>query len=167
MTQILTLINKAERYTPAVYKFGRNERLNIHLEDQYADITDAETGSYIRYIGWDGLREMGYSPAKLLAGDTDDQFIDTDTPAKASQFKSYIRHVAVGLTVGAIIATVGNVTGCNSYVMSQAEKDIATSTINARTDLESPALIEFRKQNQYANKKLAEMKRYASTGGVQ
>ncbi len=167
MTQILTLINKAERYTPAVYKFGRNERLNIHLEDQYADITDAETGSYIRYIGWDGLREMGYSPAKLLAGNTDDQFIDTDAPAKPSQFKSCIRCVAVSLAVGAIIATVGNVTGCNSYVVSQAEKDVATSTINARTDLESPALIEFRKQTQYANKKLAEMKLYAATGGVQ
>lgn len=167
MTQSLTLINKAERYKPAVYQFGRNERLNIHLEDQYADITDAETGSYIRYIGWDGLREMGYSPAKLLAGNTDDQFIDTDTPAKPSQFKSYIRCFAVSLAVGAIIATVGNVTGCNGYVISQAEKDVATSTINARTDLESPALIEFRKQNQYANKKLAEMRLHAATGGVQ
>lgn len=167
MTQILTLINKAERYTPAVYQFGRNERLNIHLEDRYADITDAETGSYIRYVGWDGLREMGYSPAKLLAGNTDDQFIDTDAPAKPSKFKSYIKCVAVSLTVGAIMATVGNVTGCNSYVMSQAEKDIATSTVNARTDLESLALTEFRKQNQYANKKLAEMRLYASTGGAQ
>lgn len=167
MPQILTLINKAKRHTPAVYQFGRNERLNIHLEDQYADLTDAQTGSYIRYVGWDGLRDMGYSPAKLLAGHTEDQFIDTDMPAKPSKFKSYIRCIAVSLTVGAAIATVGNVTGCNSYVVSQAEKDVATSTINARTDLESPALIKFREQNQYANKKLAEMKLYAATGGVQ
>lgn len=167
MPQILTLINKAERHTPAVYKFGSSERLNIHLEDQYADLTDAKTGAYIRYIGWDGLRDMGYSPAKLLAGDAKDQFVSTDKPAKRGGLKSYAKCIAASLAVGAIMATVGNVTGCNSYIVSQAEKDVATSTVNARTDLDSPALIEFRKQNQYANEKLAEMKLYAATGGVQ
>lgn len=131
MPQLLKLIKQGGRFTPTVYQFGANEHLNIHLSDSYADLTDASTGACIRIIGWDGLRDMGYSPAKLLNGNTEDQFMTVDDRV-LSQIKSYTRQILAGVAVAGLIITVGALTGCNNYVLSQIEKDVATSTTAPR-----------------------------------
>lgn len=130
MSHVLKLINKGSRVVPTTYKFGANEHLNIHAADNYADLTDAATGSYIRYIGWDGLRNMNYAPAKLLAGNEADQLLDS--PIKSCPLKqttASIKYILSGFAMALILAAVGNVTGCNDYVINQVEQDIATSTI--------------------------------------
>ena len=84
-----------------------------------------------------------------------------------NQIKSVAAHIAAGLAVAGTLAVVGNLTGCNSYLASQAEQDIATSTIEPRIkSIDSPELIEFRRQNKEANEKLVKMRLYA-TGGTQ
>ena len=95
MSQNLKLINKGDRCTPATYQFGRNERLNIH-PNNYADLTDANTGACIRTFEWDFVRNMGYSPAKLLAGNEIDQFLDTPCTAALTATKSGLKHIAGG-----------------------------------------------------------------------
>ena len=126
MSQLLKLVKKGDRYAPTVYQFGANEHLNIHRSEQYADLTDASTGSYIRAIGWQGLRDMGYSPAKLLDGDETDQFLHRVTLMQHT--RECVIHILGGLAVALTIAVVGSLTGCNNYVLSQIDKDIATST---------------------------------------
>lgn len=165
MSQLLELLNKGDRFTPTTYRFGARERLNIHA-DGYADLTDADTGSYIRTLNWDGVRNMGYCPAKMLEGNTTDQHLDRINPALLQQIKSCVKYVCGGLAVAVTISIVGNLTGCTSYLLNQAEQDIATSTIEPRINsIDSPELIEFRRQNQDANAKLAKMRLYAA-GGV-
>ena len=84
---------------------------------------------------------------------------------RLNQLKSGVAHIAGGLTVGMSLVVVGNITGCNSYLLSQAEQDVATSTsYEAINSIDSPELIEFRRQNAYANQKLAEMRLYAAGG---
>lgn len=83
-----------------------------------------------------------------------------------NQIKSVLAHIAGGLAVAGALAIVGNLTGCNSYLLHQVEQDVATSTIEPRIkSIDSPELIEFRRQNQDANVKLAKMRLYAA-GGV-
>lgn len=85
--------------------------------------------------------------------------------ALLNQIKSGGAHIAAGLAVGVSIVMVGNITGCNSFLVTQAEQDVATSTLEPRVNsIDSPELIEFRKQNAYANQKLAEMRLYAAGG---
>lgn len=82
-----------------------------------------------------------------------------------NQIKSGGAHIAAGLAVGMSIVMVGNITGCNSFLVTQAEQDVATSTLEPRINsIDSPELIEFRKQNAHANQKLAEMRLYAAGG---
>ncbi len=84
-----------------------------------------------------------------------------------NQIKSGIAHIAGGLIAGIALAVVGNITGCTDYLLSQADQDVATSTIEPRINsIDSPELIEFRRQNKEANEKLAKMRLYA-TGGTQ
>lgn len=84
---------------------------------------------------------------------------------RLNQLKSVVAHIAGGLTAGVALVAVGNITGCNSFLIAQAEQDIATSTIEPRiSSIDSPELIEFRKHNAYANHKLAEMRLYAAGG---
>ena len=83
-----------------------------------------------------------------------------------NQIKSLAAHIAGGLAVAVTISIVSNITGCTSYLLNQAEQDVATSTIAPRINsIDSPELIEFRRQNQEANAKLAKMRLYAA-GGV-
>lgn len=83
-----------------------------------------------------------------------------------NQIKSLAAHIAGGLAVAVTTSIVGNLTGCTSYLLNQAEQDVATSTIEPRINsIDSPELIEFRRQNQDANAKLAKMRLYAA-GGV-
>ncbi|WP_201539123.1 hypothetical protein [Psychrobacter sp. 1044] len=85
--------------------------------------------------------------------------------ALLNQIKSGGAHIAAGLAVGMSIVMVGNITGCNSFLVTQAEQDVATSTLEPRINsIDSPELIEFRKQNAHANQKLAEMRLYAAGG---
>lgn len=85
--------------------------------------------------------------------------------ALLNQIKSGVAHIAAGLAVGMSIVMVGNITGCNSFLVTQAEQDVATSTLEPRINsIDSPELIEFRKQNAHANQKLAEMRLYAAGG---
>ncbi|WP_352309044.1 hypothetical protein [Psychrobacter sp. W2-37-MNA-CIBAN-0211] len=165
MSHVLKLINKGSRTVPTTYKFGANEHLNIHATENYADLTDAVTGAYIRHIGWDGLRNMNYAPAKLLAGNTSDQLLNA--PAKsllAKCVKSSVKYLLGGFTLALVLSAVGNVTGCTDYLMSQVEQDIATSTTYKSTDLDQQRQ-EFTEQALYANKRIAEMNLYAA-GGV-
>lgn len=132
MPQLLELLKKGNRITPTVYKLGANEHLNIHAADSYADLTDAATGSYVRQIGWDGLRDMGYSPAKLLAGNETDQFMTAPKPSLLVMAQSYGTHALAGLAVAVVISIVSATTGCTTYLLSQAEQDVATSTVAPR-----------------------------------
>ena len=85
--------------------------------------------------------------------------------ALLNQIKSGGAHIAAGLAVGVSIVMVGNITGCNSFLATQAEQDVATSTLEPRINsIDSSELIEFKKQNAYANQKLAEMRLYAAGG---
>lgn len=164
MAQLLELLKKGDRFTPTTYRFGARERLNIHA-DGYADLTEADTGSYIRTLNWDGVRNMGYCPAKMLDGNATDQHLDSISPALLQQVKSCLKYICGGLAAAAIIVVTGNLTGCNSFLATQAEQDVATSTLEPRVNsIDSPGLIEFRKQNAYANQKLAEMRLYAAGG---
>lgn len=82
-----------------------------------------------------------------------------------NQIKSVAAHVAGGLAVAVTISIIGNLTGCTNYLLNQAEQDVATSTIEPRINsIDSLELIEFRKNNAYANQKLAEMRLYAAGG---
>lgn len=170
MPQVLELIKKADRNQPAVYKFGGSERLNIHFEDNYADITDASTGAYIRYIGWDSLRDWGYSPAKLLAGNEVDQFIDSNKVCFFSHAKSCAKHVIAGLAAAVVIVVISNTTGCTNYLAKQLNQDMKTSTVYPRmsitTQKEDPELLAFREKTAYANKKMKEMNLYAMNGSA-
>lgn len=131
MQQLLKLIKQGDRFTPTVYQFGAREHLNIHRSDSYADLTDANSGACIRIIGWEGLRDMGYSPAKLLDGNTTDQFMTVDDRI-LSQLYSCAKQLLAGLVIAGLIITVGALTGCNNYVLSQLEQDVATSTTAPR-----------------------------------
>mgnify|MGYP003600024905 CR=1 FL=1 len=163
MTQRLALINKGDRITPATYHFGRNERLNIH-PNNYADLTDANTGACIRTFDWDFVRNMGYSPAKLLAGNEIDQFIDNSHRSALTAGKSYVNHIIGGALIGLAIAAIGNVTGCTDLVIDKAEQDISTSTIQPRAAQSEISLAHFQAQNAYANEKLRAMNLYAAGG---
>lgn len=165
MSQNLKLINKGDRLTPATYQFGRNERLNIH-PNNYADLTDANTGACIRTFDWDFVRNMGYSPAKLLAGNEIDQFLDTPYTAALTATKSSLKHIAGGLVVGLMIAVISNATGCTGLVIDKANQDIATSTIEPRATQAELDLARFQEQNAYANKTLHNMRLYAADGSA-
>lgn len=165
MSQNLKLINKGDRCTPATYQFGRNESLNIH-PNNYADLTDANTGACIRTFDWDFVRNMGYSPAKLLAGNEIDQFLDTPYTAALTATKSGLKHIAGGLVVGLMIAVISNATGCTDLVLHQVEKDVATSTIEPRATQAELDLARFQEQNAYANKTLHNMRLYAANGSA-
>lgn len=130
MAQLLRLIKKGDRFTPTSYQFGANEHLNIHRSDDYADLTNAKTGACIRVIGWQGLRDMGYSPAKLLDGNESDQFYRKQV--RDFLPTNYAKHTIAGVICAAAIAIVGSLTGCNNFIASQIEQDIATSTIEPR-----------------------------------
>lgn len=167
MSQNLKLINKGGSRAPTTYQFGCNEhlRLNVH-HDNHADFTDATTGDFIRTLDWDDLRNMGYSPAKLLAGNEIDQFLDTPYTAALTATKSGLKHIAGGLVVGLMIAVISNATGCTDLVLHQAEKDVATSTIEPRATQAELDLARFQEQNAYANKTLRTMRLYAADGSA-
>lgn len=134
MQQLLKLVKKGDRFAPTVYQFGANEHLNIHRADQYADLTDAATGACIRIIGWQGLRDMGYSPANLLDCTGDQRLASVSF---IHHLRDCTKQIALGLTVALSIAIIGSITGCNSYLLSQLDQDIATSTIEPRLATES------------------------------
>lgn len=163
MTQILKLIKKGNRNMPTIYRFGANELLNIHYAECYADLTDATTGAFIRVIGWNGLRNMGYSPAKLLSGSTDDQLLDNNDPTFFSQVISCSKYTAGGMIAAVVITVIASITGCNTFIEAQAERDIATSTVEPRlAAMNKAALMAFREQNAHANEVLYEMRLYAN-----
>ena len=128
--------------------------------------TDANTGACIRTFDWDFVRNMGYSPAKLLAGNEIDQFLDTPYTAALTATKSSLKHIAGGLVVGLMIAAISNATGCTDLVLHQAEKDVATSTIEPRAAHTDMSLAHFQEQNAYANKTLHNMRLYAADGSA-
>ena len=165
MSQLLKLIKQGDRTAPTIYQLGRNERLNIH-HNNYANVTDATSGDCIRAMTWSDVRNMGYSPSKLLDGNQVDQLLDK--PAKAPRsIKTYINHILGGLAAGMLIAAVSNTTGCTSLVADKIEQDVATSTIAPRTAQNAAQLADFKEQTAYANEKLRAMKLYASAGSAQ
>ena len=155
MSQLLKLIKQGDRYAPTVYQFGANEHLNIHYNDQYADLTDAHTGAYIRQIGWQGLRDMGYSPAKLLEGNAENQSLPS--AGFVGHLADCAKYLTAGVALALTIAAIGSVTGCSNYVLSQIEQDVATSTVEPRSSyLSGEDLVEFQRQSAHANDFLAQ-----------
>lgn len=74
----------------------------------------------------------------------------------------------VGLAIAFVIALVGLMTGCTTFVAQQVEQDVATSTIAPRLshiDVDDE-LERFRQQTRHANEALATMKAYALEGGI-
>ena len=157
MPQLLELIKRGDRFTPTVYRFGAREHLNIHRADQYADLTDAETGSCVRRLSWQELRDWGYSPAKLLDGNTTDQFMTADDSVY-SHLQSGAKQVLVGLVIAGLIMAVGAITGCNNYIISQLNKDTSShklllaDSVN-QDDLDDDAI--YLASKQYADAKHA------------
>lgn len=166
MSQNLKLINKGDRYAPTTFQFGRNERLNIH-QNNYADLTDATTGSCIRAMTWQDIRNMGYAPAKLLGGNETDQFLDNCYASALIASRSYIKHIAGGAVISLMIAVISNATGCTGLVLDKVNQDIATSTIAPRIAQTNANLARFKEQNANANKKLKKMHLHATDGSAQ
>lgn len=78
-----------------------------------------------------------------------------------------VKSTAIALVIVATVVLVGIATGCTNYVISQAEQDVASSTIYPRiNDSEARRLAQFRQQSTHANHTLAKMRTQA-TGGVQ
>lgn len=151
--QLLTLIQRSTRFTPSIYRFGANETLNIY-HDGRVDICDAKTGYVVRKIDYDWLRDWGYSPAKLLAGDEEDQFInDGPKTSLAEHAINALRGIGFTTLLVGLFIVVGNITGCTDYVFAQLDKDIATTSI-APVDAYYEQ-VEFKQANEHANNFLA------------
>lgn len=147
--QLLQLIQKGGRHQPAIYRFGANETLKIYAGGR-VDICDAVTGEVVRRINTSWLRDWGYSPAKLFAGDTDDQFLEcTNQTSWREHIINVVRTVAFAGALGVALAMVSSITGCTSYVLQQLDKDIATSTEHPTNNYQTQA--NFKQANKYAN----------------
>lgn len=169
MPQLLEVLQRGDRVNPTLIKFGASEVLAIHA-DGNADICDRVTGATIRPVGWNGIKEMGYCPHKLMNGNRADQALDMPYQETiADRVRSFIG--ATGLITGLTVAflTVSHFTGCTAAIGGQLDKDMATSTtyprINAQDEVAAKNLAEFRKQNQHANKVLASARQQAAISG--
>lgn len=83
--------------------------------------------------------------------------------------KTAAKELLIGIGVGTVIAAAGAITGCSNYIIDQAEKDVATSTVHPRLAYdaqEDARLAHFRAQSAHASHTLAKMRTEAA-GGVQ
>jgi hypothetical protein len=174
MPQLLQIIQRGDRENPTITKFGASELLMIHA-DGNADICDATTHAVIRPLGWDGVKNMGYSPAKLMNGERVNQLLDMPAEPKLDMMASVraaIGGFAFTAVLGAALIFAGNVTGCTAAVGKQFDKDMATSTVYPRLNneellsQEDERLKEFRRQTMHANKVLASARRNGPVGGA-
>lgn len=151
--QLLQLMQKGSRHQPAIYRFGANETLKIYACGR-VDICDLSTGEVVREIDCDWLRDWGYSPAKLMAGNTSDQFFSwKQSPAWRDRVIDAARAVLFASALGVVLATVSSITGCTNYVLQQLDKDISTTTVAPVANYKDKA--EFKRANQHANEFLA------------
>ncbi|WP_230656947.1 hypothetical protein [Psychrobacter sp. I-STPA10] len=134
MTQILQRLQLGNRNTPTAYRFGSREILTVHANGA-AEICNL-TGEPVHVIGWDGIRNMGYCPAKLLRGETVDQFLDTPSVDFKQMAFSVIGTLALMAFLASAMVLVGNITGCTKFIVQQAEKDVAVSTVYPRINNE-------------------------------
>lgn len=72
--------------------------------------------------------------------------------ALLNQIKSGDTHIATGLVAGISLVIFSNLTGFNSFLDTQTEKDVATLTLEPSINsIDNPELVEFKKLNAYAN----------------
>ena len=151
--QLLQLIQKGGRHQPAIYRFGANETLKIYAGGQ-VDICNAKTDEVVHVIDKSWLRDWGYSPAKLFASNTEDQFIDERLKASASEHAiNALRGIGFTTLLAGLFIVVSNTTGCTDYVFTQLDKDIATTATHPVDNYERQ--LEFKQSNEHANRFLA------------
>lgn len=151
--QLLQLIQKGGRHQPAIYRFGANETLKIYAGGQ-VDICNAKTDEVVHVIDKSWLRDWGYSPVKLFAGDTDDQFIDDGVNVSASEYAlNALRGIGFATLLASLFIVVSNITGCTDYVFTQLDKDIATTATHPVDNYERQ--LEFKLATEHANQFLA------------
>ena len=151
--QLLQLIQKGGRHQPAIYRFGANETLKIYAGGQ-VDICNAKTDEVVHVIDKSWLRDWGYSPVKLFAGDTDDQFIDDGVNVSASEYAlNALRGIGFATLLASLFIVVSNTTGCTDYVFTQLDKDIATTATHPVDNYERQ--LEFKQATEHANQFLA------------
>lgn len=161
MPKLLKLLKRGDRISPTVYQFSPNTILCVH-RDGNADICDSLTGACIKPIKWDGLREMGYSPALLLDGNEYCQHLALmQKPSKAKCIaQDALGAAGLMLLLISASALATAVTGCTPI---HSSADLSASTPYPRTHqaggytslLDEQSLAEFRRQNAHANKVLA------------
>lgn len=158
--QTLKLIQKGDRTKPVIYKLGSNEILCLY-RDQLGTIEICDQqGRHIRSITKEDLIGWGYSPAKLYSGNEDDQFVDDYSEPLVSKVAKAIKVTALATVAGVVIGFAGNATGCTEYVLKQADKDIATTTVAPVKNMQRQ--IEFKAAEKHANEFLAKNNKQAS-----
>lgn len=158
--QTLKLIQKGDRTKPTIYKLGSSEILCLH-RDHLGTIEICDTqGRFIRSLTRYDLLDWGYSPAKLAAGNEDDQFVDDHSEPLVSKVAKAIKVTALATVAGVVIGFAGNATGCTEYVLKQADRDIATTTIAPVENMQRQ--IEFKAAEKHANEFLAKNNKHAS-----
>ena len=158
--QTLKLLQNGDRTKPTIYKLGSSEILCLYRDQAGTiEICDLQ-GRHIRSLTKEDLIAWGYSPAKLYRGNTHDQLVDDVSEPLTSKVARGLKASAIAAVMGVIVGFTGNVTGCTEYVLKQADKDIATTTIEPVENLQKQ--IDFKAAEKHANDFLAKHNRQAS-----
>jgi len=158
--QTLKLIQKGDRTKPTIYKLGANETLCFH-RDQLGTIEICDTqGRFIRSLTRYDLLDWGYSPAKLAAGNEVDQFSEDVSEPLTTKLARMATQFLVVIVAAIAFGTISNVTGCTTYVLKQADRDIATTTIAPVKNTQRQ--VEFKAAEKHANEFLAKNNKQAS-----
>lgn len=162
--QTLQLIQRGDRQKPTIYKFGANETLCLYRDHAGTiEICDLQ-GRHIRSLNSDELRDWGYSPVKLINGETVNQFLDDNSEPLSAKVTKGLKTTAIASVVGMVFGFTSNMTGCTEYVLKQADKDIATTTIAPVENLQRH--IEFKEAEKHANDFLAKQRTKQQGGGL-
>lgn len=154
--QTLKLLQRGDRTKPTIYKLGANETLCFH-RDQLGTIEICDTqGRFIRSLTRYDLLDWGYSPAKLAAGNEVDQFSDDVSEPLTTKLARMATQCLVVIVAAIAFGTISNVAGCTTYVLKQADRDIATTTIAPVENMQRK--IEFKAAENHANEFLAKQR---------
>ena len=154
--QTLKLLQRGDRTKPTIYKLGANETLCFYRDMQGTiEICDTQ-GRFIRSLTRYDLLDWGYSPAKLSAGNEVDQFSDDISEPLTTKLVRLATQLLVVIVTAIALGAISNITGCTTYVLKQADKDIATTTIApVENSLEQ---VRFKQAQIHANEYLAKQR---------
>lgn len=154
--QTLKLLQRGDRTKPTIYKLGANETLCFYRDMQGTiEICDTQ-GRFIRSLTRYDLLDWGYSPAKLAAGNEVDQFSDDVSEPLTTKLARMATQCLVVIVAAIAFGTISNITGCTTYVLKQADRDIATTTIAPVENMQRK--IEFKAAENHANEFLAKQR---------